>query len=364
LDNVDDSGGISPSLVLPIGTLQTNVMELIAESGISGDLLEIGDDTIYIVYRDVLSLNPLSPIPGLVSDGVIDYIPDGLRFTFDNGSADVDIDVFDALTSSGNALYPTRPRLRLTIRNYIGSDIDIDVNEITSYGADNQQKVAVFDNGSTSYSIHAGSAPAPYQHSVSTETFDRDNGGLHELFIIAPDRLSYDFSIDLSVPDDNRPHFIVDGKYVELEYEVRIPLTFGAGTQLSNADTLDFDLSGNSLVNDLNGLTLWIDYENSIPTTVGLEVLFLDKSKREIPGIGRSFTMNAPAVTREAITAPNGLTAQGSFVFQFNNSELETADLARYAVLKTALKVGSGEVNIRPENNVKLKLSAYSKVNI
>jgi hypothetical protein len=355
LDDLDDSGSFAPALVLPVGTLKTSIMDLITEAGIPKNLLEISDNTIYIVYKDSMSLEPEPPVPDFSNEGVIYSIPEGIKFTLAHGEESIDIDVFETLASSGSVFYPADPQIRLDIKNYIGANIDIDVNGITSYSSDGRHSNATFGNDANSYKIHVEGAPAPNRYTAHSETFDKDKGSLHKLFAIAPNRLSYDFSVDLTVPDDGEQHFIVNGKYVDLAYELRLPMTFDAGTQLASADTIDFDLSGDDFVSNLDGLTLWIDYENGIPATAGLDILFLDEYQQAVPGIDqRSFHIKAPQTNSNAST--------GTLTFNFKSSELDAAKKVRYTVLKTVLKVS--EVSLRPADYINLKLSAYSKINI
>jgi hypothetical protein len=350
MDDLDDSGGFTPALVLPIGTLKTSIMDLITEAGIPKNLLEINDNTIYIVYKNSMSLDPESPVPGFYGD-VIYSIPEGIKFTLAHGEESIDIDVFETLASSGSVFYPADPQIRLDIKNYIGANIDIDVNGITSYSSDGRHSTAMFGNAN-SYKIHVEGAPAPHEYTAHSETFnkDKDKGSLHELFAIAPNSLSYDLSVDLAVPDDGKQHFIVNGKYVDLDYELRLPMTFGEGTRLASADTIDLDLSGEDFVSALDELTLWIDYENGIPATAGLDILFLDEYKQAIPELDRRFRMNADALS--------------TLKLQFNSNEFDAAQNVRYVVLKTILKVDDSEVSIHPSDDIKLKLSAYFKVNI
>jgi hypothetical protein len=352
LDDIDDSGGFSPALVMPIGTLKTEIMDLIKESGIPEDVLDIRNDTIYVVYEGSMSLKPTGTIPGLIEGEILKPIPPGIRFTFENGSKDIDIDVFRDLAKNGSALYPANPQVILRIKNYVGAEIDIDVNGINSYGNNGSQKHATFGNGATSYKIHVGGANVPNEYVTQSAIFDKTNGKIDELFSIAPERMSYDFSVDLNVPNDGKEHFIIGGKYVDLDYEIRIPLTFSAGTRLSSGDTLDFDLSGDSFVSDLEELKLWIDYENGVRMSVELDLLFLNEDKEDI-GIKRNFRLDASSANQPPIT------------FEFEKSEFETAKKARYVILKTALEVGADSevVNIRPTDYINLKLSAYSKIN-
>jgi hypothetical protein len=364
LDDLDDSGGFTPALVLPIGTLRTNIKDLITEAGIPENLLKVTPDSIYVVYEGSMSMELMSNIPGLSNGEVINNIPEGIRLGFANGEKSIDIDVFEALASRGNALYPADPQIRLQIKNYIGADLDINVNRIASYGSDNRQKTAMFGN-SSSYTMHVGSAPRPREYTPYSEIFDTINGKLHHLFSIAPSRLSCDFSVDLTVPNDGQQHFIVGGQYVDLDYEIKIPMTFDERTQLVSADTLDFDLSGNSFVSDLDNLVLWIKYENGIPATVNLDILFLDENQQAISGIDRHFHLDASpvAATKDVLPYPS---SSDLLTFKFGSSEIETAKKARYVVLKTMLKVASGSSNvtIRPTDFINLKLNAYSKVNI
>jgi hypothetical protein len=354
LDNIDDSGGLSPALVLPIGTLKTSVMDLLTETGIDTSSLHVEGDTIYIVYNGSMSLTPTISIPGLNNSDVIYDVPSGIKFAFDAGLGDIDIDVFENLTP-GNAFYPSNPKVIFEIRNYIGADLSIDINSITSYG--NGQKKATFSDGKTSYTIDVGGAREVNRHTDRIETFDKVNGRIHELFSNAPSRLTYDFSVDLEIPNDGNSHFIVKDKYVDIDYKIRIPMTFSAGTQFSSADTLDFDMSSEGFLNSLNELILWIDSENRLQTTVDLEILFLDENQNLIQGIDKSFHINAAP-------APD-VPANDSFQLTFSSSDIEKAEKAYYLILKTQLKTnGSGEVNIRPSDYVSLKLSAYSKINI
>ncbi|MDR1339297.1 MAG: hypothetical protein LBK58_04510 [Prevotellaceae bacterium] len=350
LEDIDDSGGLSPSLVLPIGTLNTGIMDFLEGAGIPKDLLHTtsNGDTIYVVYTGSMQLTPTSLIswPG---SGIIEPIPSGIGFAFDGGSESIDIGIFKDL-EPGSTIRPSNPRISCMIRNYIGADITVDINSITSEG-NGPPKQAKFINGESSYSIDLGKAPAHNEYSSQNVIFDKTNGQMDSLFSNSPEHILYDFSVDLTVSEDG---FIVRDKYVDVDYEVRIPLTFAQGTQLVHANTLDFDLSGDDFINNIENLTLWIEYENSLRTQVDLEVLFLDENKNEIESIApRNFHMNAASVSSEP------------FSLSFNSNELDEARKARYAVLKSTLKtVGVGEVNIHPDDYIKLKLSAYSKVNI
>jgi hypothetical protein len=196
--------------------------------------------------------------------------------------------------------------------------------------------------------------------------FDRTNGSTHELFSIAPERIACDFGVTLDVPDDGKHHFIVNGKYIDIDYELKIPMTFGPGTQLTSADTIKFDLSGEGFVNSLDELTLWINYENSLRTAIDLDVLFLDEYNNIIPSIRKNFHINAApssrATTKELF---DGNPATGLFTLKFNKNEIDDAQKARYVILKSTLKTsGNEDVNIHPKDYINFKLSAYSKVNI
>jgi hypothetical protein len=365
LDDIDDSGGLSPSLVLPIGTLKTGIIDFLEGAGIPEDLLQIGQDTIYVVYSGKMQLNSPSEIPAFGNSDYISYIPPGLTFEFDGGSESIDIDIFKDLASSGSVLRPSRPRISCTVRNYIGADITVEINSIKSFGSQ-QEREAVFSNGENSYSISLGSAPERGEHSSRNVTFDRTNGQMDKLFSNSPERISYDFSVDLTVPEGGG-HFMVKDKYVDVDYEVRIPLTFSPGTQLIYADTLDFDLSGDSFINNIDNLTIWIEYENSLRTTVDLDVLFLDENREVIPGITQKFQMKAAPAARETRESPMPYSfAKEELSFSFNSSQFNDARKARYAALKSTLKTDSSnsEVNIHPSDHINLKLSAYSKVNI
>jgi hypothetical protein len=151
----------------------------------------------------------------------------------------------------------------------------------------------------------------------------------------------------------------VKDKYIDLGYEVKIPLTFGGGTKLAGADTLDFDLSGEKFVSNIDEMTLWIDYENGIQMKARLDIQFLDESKKKIEGIDKYFEMPASSSSSAA--------SKGSFTLKLNKNEADKAKKARDIILKTTLEVAPGENNefsIRPSNYINLKLSAYSKVNI
>lgn len=355
LNDLDDSGGLSPALILPIGTLKMDIMSLITEAGIANDLIEINDNTISVVYRGSMSIEPALPIPGFSNEDVIYSIPEGIELAFAEGEKSIDIDVFEAIASSGSILYPANPQIRLQIKNYIGANVDIDVNKISTYDSEGRQTNATFANGDTSVKIQVEGAATPYEYAAHSETFDKINGKLNELFSIAPSRLSCDFRVNKIVPTGDRQHFIVNGRYIDFDYEIKLPMTFSAGTQLVSSDTLDFfDIS------NLDELALWIDYENGISATIGLDILFLDEYKQVIPDIDRHFRIKA------AETAAFSNASLGSLSLMFDSSEFDAAKKARYVVLTTGLKVdsGSNEVSIRSTDYINLKLSAYAKVNI
>jgi hypothetical protein len=364
LNNIDDSGGLSPALTLPIGTLNTGIIDFLKGAGIE-DQLQIGTDTIYVIYKGSMPLNLVSHID-FGNTNIIYNIPANIRFSFDEVTSSIDIDIFKNLASKGNVLNLFNPQIHCTMHNYIGADITVNINSITSEG-NGEQRQAEFSNGRNI--INIGSAPATNEYTAKKEIFDRANGNIHKLFENSPERISYDFSVDLTVPNDGNPHFIVKDKYMDVEYEVRIPLTFGSGTMLANADTLDFDLSGEGFINNIDNLKLWVDYANSLRATVDLDILFLDEYKREIPSITKHFQMAAAPASGRAIQRELPISSippvTGTFKLSFNSNEFDDAQKAQYVVLKSILKTGNNEsVNIHPADYINLKLSAYSKVNI
>jgi hypothetical protein len=362
LNDIDDSGGLNPALALPVGSLNINVTDFLEGTGIDSEFLETGTDTIYIVYRDSMSLAPTRNIPGLSEQGVIDNIPPGLEFAFAGGETGYDFDVFKDLESSGSVLRPANPTIKFTIASYIGADIDLAVRSIASHRGNTQSKPAVFAGGAQQYLVPVGSAPEPGRATVTTVTFDKINGQLNELFAIAPDRITYNCGVNLNVPDDDKRHFLVANKFVDIKYEIRIPLTFSGGTQLASADTLEFDLSGDDFVSSLDEFALWIDYENRLRTTADLEIVFLDKDKRKIEGITKTFNMNAAA--SDGANQQNAAPAKNSLYLDFKQNEIDDAKKTQYVKLNYILKTGNREVNIHPSDYIKLKLSVYLKVNI
>jgi hypothetical protein len=370
LSNIDDSGGLSPVLVLPIGTLNTEIINFLKGAGIADELKGTDTDTIYVEYTDVMSLQPTSPIFDYIEGDVITEIPEGLRFGFDGGSASVDLNFFDNLASSGNVLILANPMILCTIKNHIGANVSIDINSLTSENNEGDQRHAIFSNGDTKYSVDVESPQRPHEFRYQNVLFDRTNGQIHNLFAISPSRLSFDISVDLVVPNDGQNHFIVKNKYVDVDYKVKIPLTFDQGTMLSNSDTMELDLSGDGFINNLDGLTLWIDYTNSLRTTIDLDILFLDEHGIEIPDITKqhSFHMDASTASGGSGEYMSRIKpATGSFTLSFDDSKADEAQKVRYAILKSTLKTdnqNNESVNIHPKDYIKLKLSAYSKVNI
>jgi hypothetical protein len=366
LDNIDDSGGLSPAVALPIGTIRTNVTDFIKGAGIDENILVETPDTIYIVYEGSMSLSPTFPLfvngmPDVIygNDIPVNTIP----FAFNGGAGSVNIDVFKDLESNGCVLLPSDPRVHCAIRNYLGADIDINIEGITSYGSGEPEK-AVFRNDANSYSINVRSASEPHKYTEKKEIFDKINGRMHNLFSNSPERLSFDFSADLTIPADGNALFIVRDKYIDVDYKVEIPMTFSQGTQLAYADTLEFDLSGDDFINNLDGLTLWIDSQNRLRTTVSLEVLFLDKDKNEISNIKKKFEMNS-APAHNGTNQQDAPPAKNSFEFKFNKNEFDDAKKTYYVVLKSVIKADDNrEVNIHPSDYISLKLSAYSKINL
>jgi hypothetical protein len=354
LSDIDDSGGFSPALTLPIGSLKTSIIDFIKGAGIE-DELQIAGDTIYVGYRDSmqLTLNFSSKIPEFEYVDVIRFIPPGIVFDFDGdgGEASIEIDIFKNLASSDSFLKLYNPSVSFMIKNYIGANITVDINSIKSEGNGEVRSATFGDDNSESLSIDVNKAPHEHEFSTRKETFDRSNGKMNELFSISPERISYDFSVDLAASTDNS--FIVKDKYVDVEYEIKIPFTFEQGTRLVNADTLDFDLSGDDFIGSIDDLTLWINYKNSLSTTVNLEILFLDEYKREIQNIGQTFKMDAASAS----------SPEDPFEFEFGKDKLDDAKKAKYTVLKSILTTDKN-VNIRPSDSINLMLSAYSKINI
>ncbi|MDR1897155.1 MAG: hypothetical protein LBR10_10235, partial [Prevotellaceae bacterium] len=164
---------------------------------------------------------------------------------------------------------------------------------------------------------------------------------------------------------DGKQHFILKDKFVDVFYEVKIPLTFGAGTRIVRTDTMDFDLSGDDFINNLDELRIWIDCKNRFRAAVDLEVLFLDEYKREIPSIQRGFTIN-PATPAGGANQRDAQPSEGTFEIKFNSNEIDDAKRTSYVALKYVLKTdqNSGDVNIHPSDYISLKLDAYATINL
>jgi hypothetical protein len=368
LDNIDESGGLSPAITLPIGTINTSIIDFIEGAGINN--FEVKSDTIYIVYEDNMSLDPQLTI----NYGGLDVItlpspsyglPLGFNipFGFSGGNGSIDIDVFKDLAASGSVLRPSDPRIYCTIHNYLGANININIDGITSYNENGEREDAIFSGGSTSSVISVGSAPAPNSETVHKVIFNKINGEMNRLFSNSPERLFFDFNVNLAVPENG---FIVKDKYIDLDYKVEIPMTFANGTQLAYADTLEFDLSGEDFINDLDELKLWIDYENRLQASISLNILFLDKYKNVIPGIAKeNLTMNA-APPYSGTDMQNAPPTKGSLnPVSFDQNKINDAKKTYYVVLKSILKIdGNNDVNIHPSDYINLKLSAYTKINI
>ncbi|MDR1583203.1 MAG: hypothetical protein LBS55_08110 [Prevotellaceae bacterium] len=358
LGNIEGSGSLNPALTLPIGTLKTEILDFIKGAGIDSSILEIGTDTIYAKYGGNMSLRPVVDIPFVVGSDVITNLPPGfgsIDFALDSEEASMDIDIFTDLESSGCALYPANPTIYCKIRNYIGADINIDINKISSHRG-NEEKSANF-GANASYNVEVGKAPAQNKYTDGTMIFNKTNGKINELFAIAPDRISYDFGMELEVPEGD--FFMMKDKYVDIDYEVKIPFTFSAGTRLSNENILDFDLSGDDFISNLDNLILWIDYENRLGTTVKLEIQFLDENKNEIQDITKIDQMDAATESGK-----DAKPKTGTLEFKLDKDEVNDAKATHYIMLKSTLEVEDGDVNIHPTDYINLKLSAYLKVNI
>jgi hypothetical protein len=390
MNNIDDSGGgLAPALVLPIGQLKTGIMDFIQSAGI--DVAELdtisNPDTIYFTFGDTMSfkanftgddlsgLTELALILGRTptledlfdEDGVAHYVPDGINFSIPSEESSHRLDFFQTLEAQGGKLYFDNPQFSFTIDNYIGADITVKINEIKASNSikDTVQK-AIFDDEegatTTSFSFVVEKAPEPRKYKSAKKVFDKHIGKTDKLFAIAPNEISYDFGIDFKTGEGS---FLVKDTCVDVEYEVKVPFTLGPGTKFSKSDTMQLDLSGNGFIGNINNFILWIDYENSLQTTLDLDFKFLNENNELIDGLEKKHFEMKGATSMSTVSSSNRPAEKDVLKLEFKGDEVEKAKATRSILLQFTLKTPeTGTANINPKDYINLKLSAYTKVNI
>lgn len=246
----------------------------------------ISVNTMVTSYSAVL--NPGNPGPVTItaaemidiSNTFVDIVPQYAKGYFGNtftavGPDSSDFTMFDHFVDGTLDLEDID--IGLTIRNSIGADARIILNDLSSVNTHKSTSVSLSHSiiGSP-ININRGSdnggLVTPTTYSVS---FTPSNSNIKQFFENLPNRLSYQLGLEinplLNVSGGN--DFVYYDKLMSTDLNMTIPLSLIAN-DLTLADTLDLDLS--SGLDNVNSGTLFLRAENGFPFTAEAQLYLLD----------------------------------------------------------------------------------------
>ena len=174
-DNFDDEMALKDfTLGIPLGFINYSITDLLRQANFK-DSIACEVDTIFLIYNQKLN------------------------FTADQGQENIEtqtINLFNDIVEEGSVLYFSNPIFNSVIFNHEeNNQALVKINSITAGKDGFPDKIAIFENGLTTYEIHI-----PGNNSTKTR-FDRVNGGTNQLFRIGeipnigPDAVNYNFSL-------------------------------------------------------------------------------------------------------------------------------------------------------------------------
>lgn len=173
---------------------------------------------------------------------------------------------------------------KLTITGVTNSGIPLECSVKSLVGKHKTQKSSKKDSIEAIFfkglSYESKSYDFKFKHSTEenvevqafTETFDKNNGTLDEIFNYLPDSVSVRCGIKINAdPASEVPFFLLDSTYIDLNIEANVPLQIGDSSYITIKDTVD----GIDIVEDVtdyqdgnfkfDDVEVFIEFENALP---------------------------------------------------------------------------------------------------
>ncbi|MBK9994924.1 MAG: hypothetical protein IPP01_13280 [Saprospiraceae bacterium] len=122
----------------------------------------------------------------------------------------------------------------------------------------------------------------PVTPSYSSLSINSQNSNINSYINNLPDKINYSFLLETNPNGNvsNYKDFIYDGKFLNLNMNIEMPLQFSA-TGISLADTVDLDLNQNNIEN-IQSAILYLIADNGFPLESSIELTALDEAGNPI----------------------------------------------------------------------------------
>ena len=276
-------------------------------------------------------------------------------------SVDIPKAITDAEIFKSSNLYVHNPQLLIDITNNIGVDIALNLNEISAIGKDGQTRYAMFD-GSKKKSISLTRPTVPQDTASDIVMFDRENGGIQELFKSIPTKINVDCNVMAGKKNSLYEDFIVNPTVVKLNMQCKLPLWFDPGTELTYSDTIKADFSNMSgewsdIVN-IEQFNVYMNVANGFPFDFQADISFADEN-------GNILYTRENDIFKAAHTDENGLSIESTLeehILTFENDDVTKIFKTKMIIIKAKISSDDHQMNIKATDKLDVKISAYAKM--
>lgn len=281
------------------------------------------------------------------------------KVTEDNKMVAIPTDLFKKTVFGRNNLRFNNPLITFKFRNKFGVPLRFEVEEISAIGENGEEKEASF-NGQKNTVMYLDPAPNGTSVAENSFTYDRENGGTHQLFQIRPQYFKYKFNVKVWRKEGVEKHFWFKPSDMKVDMTVKMPFVFDPESQFIHHDTIYADLrkelGKDTLPNGviINKLKIAFDYTNGLPCQAKTKAELLDESGKVI--FTKEIMMKAGKTNAEGlVTAPT----VDQFTLEFTGADVPVIMNTKNLVLTSQLNAESDDKMMHFRLNDALKIKIY-----
>jgi hypothetical protein len=196
-----------------------------------------------------------------------------------SGPASLDIDLFKNVQGNFNL---ENVKFNIEAENFIGADAQVKINELQSVNTRKNTTISLTGNYNNAPLLIQRATDLngnlPVTPSYSSLSINSQNSNINSYINNLPDKINYSFLLETNPNGNvsNYKDFIYDGKFLNLNMNIEMPLQFSA-TGISLADTVDLDLNQNNIEN-IQSAILYLIADNGFPLESSIELTALDEA--------------------------------------------------------------------------------------
>ena len=198
---------------------------------------------------------------------------------YEVGPASLDIDLFKNVQGNFNL---ENVKFNIEAENFIGADAQVKINELQSVNTRKNTTISLTGNYNNAPLLIQRATDLngnlPVTPSYASLTINSQNSNINSYINNLPDKINYSFLLETNPNGNvsNYKDFIYDGKFLNLNMNIEMPLQFSA-TGISLADTVDLDLNQNNIEN-IQSAILYLIADNGFPLESSIELTALDEA--------------------------------------------------------------------------------------